>query len=148
MIIRPATPDDLPWLHAQCQAFSDFFGSALPLYGDPDHVDTALRALMADHVVLVAERAGVLMGVIAGMFNAHLMNPAIMTLCELMFWVPPEHRGSRAFLRLLEVYVGIGKQHATWLTFTLETKSPLDARVLERYGFRQTERNFLLEVAA
>jgi RimJ/RimL family protein N-acetyltransferase len=147
MIVRPATPDDLPWLHAQARAFSDFFGTARPLYGDPAHVDARLRALIAEHVVLVAERPGTgLVGLIAGMLAPHFMNPAIITLGELLWWVPPEHRGGRVALRLLDAFVDIGREQAHWIAFTLEAKSPIEGRVLERRGFRLNERNYLMEV--
>lgn len=149
MIIRPATPDDLSWLHAQARAFSDFMGSRRALYGDPAHVDTTFRLLMAEHVCFVAERPEVgLVGLIAGILTPHFMNPGIMTLCEILWWVPEEHRGSRAALLLLEEFLAIGRESADWVSFSLEAKTPVDERVLIRRGFRLSERNYLLEVAA
>jgi hypothetical protein len=58
------------------------------------------------------------------------------------------YRGSSAGARLLEAFIAYGKKNADCIVMTLQAKSPVDPRSLERKGFRLYERNFMLEVAS
>jgi hypothetical protein len=149
--VRPATPDDLPWLHEQARAFSAWFGeqtgTTRPLYEDGAHAEATFRMWMADHVVLIAERPDTgLLGLVAGLLVPHFMNPGIRTLCEILWWVPVEHRGSRAALLLLETFLAVGRERADWISFSLNRYTSVAGRSLGRRGFQPLEQTLLLEV--
>lgn len=144
--IRRADSADLPWLLTQCRAFSQFFGSQQSLMPDDETASDTLRGLMDEDVgcFFVAEN-GQRLGFIAGLLSPHYFNPALLQLTELLWWVSPEHRGSSAGARLLDAFDAFGRAHADWVVFSLEEKSPVNPRALERRGYTLHERSYLLE---
>ena len=91
MIVRPADGEDMPWMLNELQSFADSLGTVYPMFPDIDHARTTLDALIAHHVVFVAEQDGELRGFIAGLLAPHHFNPSIITLTELLWWVPVAH---------------------------------------------------------
>jgi hypothetical protein len=146
VIVRPATTDDIPWLLAELAAFDRFFGSSRSLFPSIEYAEGVLTGVMTDHLFLVAESPHGPAGFIAGTITPHGLNPAIVVLAELFWWVAPEHRGSRAALLLLNAYVAAGKARAHWITMTIEAESPIGPHMLYRRGFRFKEASYLLEV--
>lgn len=147
MHVRPASRGDMPWLLDQCRAFARFFGSARSLFPDEPVAEATLDMLITHGVFFVAEDARGPAGFIVGLVAPHWMNPRILTLNELLWWVQEDRRGSSAGSRLLDAFVRHGRAHADWIVFTLEAGSPVKHETLERHGFALHERNFLLEVA-
>lgn len=146
-MIRQALPSDIDWLISQLRAFSHFFGTKKPLFGDEEQARESMLAVVQNHVVYVAENADkTLMGFIAGCLIPHPYNPKITVLSEAFWWVDELYRGTRAGLKLLNAFVAFGKAHADWITFTLEAKSPVNESCLLKRGFRLQERNYLMEV--
>lgn len=127
-------------------AFSDFFGTRRPLFGDAEHVENMLREVIAKHLVFVACRGEERLGFIAGVVHGHPFNPSIRTLSEQLWWVPEKHRGSRAGFVLLKAFVDWGEKNVDWISFGIEAKSPVRDEALTRQGFRLQERIFLKEV--
>lgn len=149
MIIRPATTADVSWIVGQLKDFAEFFGTTRSLFPDIGYAHEQVERLVRDQpttLFLVAADHDVRLGFIVGQYTPHWMNPAILVLNELFWWVVPKARGSTIGARLLAEYIAAGKQHADWITMTLEAQSPVDPRSLERLGFHCHERNFLLEV--
>ena len=136
MRVRPAVEADLDWLLSQLKDFSKFCGTKIPLFDDEGFARQMMINMMQNHVVLVAEKDGIgLMGLIAGLFTPHVFNPKIRVLAETFWWVPPEHRGTRAGLMLLNEFIDYGKRCADWITCALEEKSPVKDRFLTDRGF-------------
>jgi GNAT superfamily N-acetyltransferase len=138
------------WLLEQMRAFGQFFGSKHSLFPSDDGVALeTLRVLIEAHVFFVAEKedgyVAQLVGFIAGALGPHPYNAQIMVLSEQFWWVNPIHRGSSAGARLLERFLQFGREHADWIVMTLETKSPVDPKSLERKGFKHFEHSYLLE---
>lgn len=144
--IRPATPEDLDWLVPQLHAFAKFNDTKHSCIGPDEYVRKTLADLMAKHYFTVAERDGELMGFLAGIYFKHLFNPDLAVLCEMFWWVAPEYRHSRAGLMLLRDYIEWGKSKAKWITFALQSKSPVNPETLTRFGFVERERSYILEV--
>lgn len=146
--VRPADMADIDWLVRQLRDFSTFFETQRPLFGNVDQVRSGLSALINHHILLVAAREDIgPVGFIGGTVTPHPMNPSIRVLCEMFWWVDGKHRNSRAGLLLLNEFTEWGKHNADWITFTLETKSPVNTTALTKRGFKLKEFNFLLEVA-
>ncbi len=141
--VRTANITDIDWLLSELKEFSKFYDSRIELFGDPEHARRGLIDLMANHLLLIADKAHTRMGFIAGLIVPHLFNPKIKVLAETFWWVPEAHRGSRAGLMLLDSFVAYGNKHANWITFSLESKSPVD---LTKRGFKFQEKSYLMEV--
>lgn len=144
--IREATPADVEWLVHEAKEFSKFNGTQYPLFDDEKQVRADLLGLIAQHFVRLAVRGDERMGFIAGYYVRHPLNPKLVTLCEIMWWVAEPYRRSRAGLMLLDAYVDWGIDNANWITFSLQTHSPVKPETLEKRGFHLHEFGYLREV--
>ncbi len=144
--VRTAVQEDVPWLLQQARAFDAAAGFKHGLMPADEEAISLLHALVGAHVVFVAEVNNCPAGFIAGWYGAHPFNQKVRTLTEVLWWVVPEHRGSRAGLMLLERFEQCGRHIADWTILTLEHDSKMREAHLTKRGFRQTERAFLLEV--
>lgn len=142
----------MPWILEQLRAFDRFFGARRSLFPDEDYATTQLRQLIASGPFFVADEQLpkgepiACIGFIAGFVAPHFMNPSLHVLNELFWWVDASFRGSSAGARLLDAFLAYGREHADWIVFTLEAKSPVNPATLERKGFHLHERSYLLEV--
>lgn len=144
--VRPAGLDDLPWLLEQLLAFDKFVGSSRSLFPTLDVAEDIVSGLVLNHPFFIAQNASGPIGFIAGMLTPHYLNPSITVLAELFWWVPEEHRGSRAGALLLAELLAVGRRCADQIIMTLETESPVAPRSLINRGFREKETSYLLEV--
>ena len=145
--IRPATTDDLEWLIEQLKAFSLFYGTKNGLFSTEQFAREGMTTFMEKHVVFVAEKDFVgPIGFIAGLIIPHIYNPTIRVLNEAFWWVPEQHRHSRAGYLLLKAFIEYGKANADWILFTLEADSPVNEFALIDRGFKLKERSYLMEV--
>lgn len=145
--VRRATADDIGWLTGELRAFSRFYGTDKPLFGDEAHVAATLPILVRDHLVLIAESPTDRLGFIGAIVTPHMFNPQIRTLVEMFWWVSEAHRGTRAAVLLLDAYLAYGRENADWVTMALEHHSPVSDKHLIKRGFRCRERSYLLEVS-
>lgn len=145
MEVRPATKQDIEWIVSELEAFSNFYGSDTPVFGGVPHVTALVETLISSHLMLVCDDSGTNTGLIGGFLGPHLFNPKITVLTELFWWVPEQHRGSKAGRMLLDAFQDFGKKHATWTTMTLEADSPVPESTLTKRGFVLKERNFYME---
>jgi RimJ/RimL family protein N-acetyltransferase len=147
-VIRKATLLDIPWLLEQAREFDKFFGAKRSLIpSDAEEATALLEALITTQVCFIAADVNGRMGFIAGALGPHYLNREILILTALLWWVDPKFRGSSAGARLLNHFIAYGKDNADWISMQIETHSPISARSLERLGFKERERNFLMEVA-
>jgi hypothetical protein len=145
---RRAVVGDLDWLLSELEAFSRFFGSKHDLFEDSDYTRQAMIGMIENHLVVIAEtEEAVPVGFIAGVIIQHFFNPRLKVLSETFWWVTESHRHSRAGLLLLREFVAWGESNCDWITFALETQSPVRDEALLKRGFKQIERNFLKEVS-
>lgn len=146
--VRRAVPQDAGWIVSELKAFSRFFGTRRSLFKDEPSARSVILAMIAEHVFLIAENEeSSPLGFISGYLVPHSFNPELKVLAETFWWVPEEHRGSRAGLMLLNEFKAIGESVAHWVIFTLEHNSPVREETLTRRGFRLHERQYLLEVS-
>lgn len=145
IVVRKAGPDDAEWILGELPAFSDFFGTKRPLFEDIPHVTKLLLHVLEKHVAFIAERGTERLGFIIGVAQPHPFNPGVQTLSEQLWWVPEQHRRTRAGLLLLNAFVAWGEANVEWISFGIEAKSPVRSESLEKRGFRLQERVFLKE---
>lgn len=143
--IRVATSKDIPWLLNQLRSFAAFYDSKHSLFPDEDEAEQFLSDLIDLHPFFIAEN-GQPIGFIAGSLAPHPYNRRVIQLSEMFWWVDEDHRGGRAGLLLLDAFIRFGKTVADQISMTLETNSPVNPATLERRGFREMERSYLMEV--
>lgn len=146
MTVRKANEADIEWMLAECEKFSQFYGSKLSLLSSMDFARQSLRTLITEQFVAVSEKEGEPTGFIAGILVPHFLNPEITVFNELLWWVREEHRNSRAGLLLLNAFTEFGKANADWMLCTLEVHSPLNDKHLIKRGFRKQETSYLMEM--
>jgi len=144
--VRHAQPGDIDWIVNELRDFSDFFGTEYNMFEDEAYAVEKMLWIIKDQIAFVAEKDEELLGFIAGLVTPHLFNPNIIWLTEMFWWVPEEHRHSRAGLLLLNEFVDWGKENANWITLGLENSSPIKTESLAKRGFKLHERAFLMEV--
>jgi len=145
--IRWAGEEDIPWIETELLGFSQSIGTTRPLFpaNAAGRLDS-LKLFIRDHLFIVAERETERLGFIVGFVIPHPLNWEIRVLTESMWWVPPRHRGSRAAVALLDAFVAWGKTNCHWIQFAIHRTTGISDRALLRRGFREEQRQYLLEV--
>jgi hypothetical protein len=132
----------------ELRALASYYGTQRSLFPGDELAETIMGELIATQFVQVAERPdGVPVGFVAAVLVPHWMNPAIRTATEVLWWVRPEARHTRAAQLLLEAFVTWGRSSAEWVVLALGVRCPLRERALHRLGFRVAERQYLIEAA-
>lgn len=148
--IRLGRADDAPWMLEELHAFDAAFrrGKFSLIPSSEDVAKDAVLALLTNSafVTFIAERDGERIGFIVGHLGPHFYNPEFIQLTELLWWVPPQERGSLAGGRLLDAYVKWGRVNADLIVMTLNEHTPIHQTTLERRGFTLTEHHYHLEV--
>lgn len=146
--VRSAMVEDVGWILTELKAFAKFYGTKKSVYPDDDDVAAGIvTKLITQHLFIVAQTDdGVPMGFIAGFVTPHVFNPDIRMLAESLWWVKHEYRGTMAGKALLIAFTEWGKQHADWISFSLEHNSPVKPETLTKRGYKHQETTFLLEV--
>lgn len=144
--VRTAEASDVDWLAVEANKFSKFYATKRELFPSVEKAKELLKAMMDAHLFLISEIKGERTGFVAGYYLNHPFNPSIRLLAETFWWVKEEFRAGRSGLTLLNAFVGFGKRHADWITFSLEHKSPVNERTLLKRGFTLNEKSYLLEV--
>lgn len=147
--VRPATPDDLPWIVSQLPEYSDgYTPNGKQLFTDADTASAQLSTFMdTGNVLLVAHDGGTLVGFMAGLLTPHFMNPGIKVLAHLLWWVPKMFRNTRAAALLLKEFSRIGYERADITSLNLQKQAIIKDASLRRYGFVPHEVTYLMEAA-
>ena len=83
----------------------EFMGKYFPQFPpDARHFDEMFTDMHKNHVLLVAEEEGEVVGMLAAFYQRHPFNPAISVLMELAWYVYPDKRHTGAGQGLLKTY--------------------------------------------
>ena len=145
--VRPGTPEDVEWMLDQAGAFNEFIGTRHSLFPDRERGRTFLLNFLERQPVYIADSRGTPVGFMLLLLHPHLFNPDVLVLTELLWWVQPEYRATRAAALLLLAFEQAGERLGVdWMVMTLEAKSPLNPDALEKRGYRLHERSYLREM--
>lgn len=136
--VRYAGEADKEWVKAQCKAFLGTLPVSVP------YDDARMDVLWATPGLscIIAERDGVPHGLGVYTTMPHLFNPAVLTFTELVWWVCPEFRGTRAGLILLDAMDKIAAS-CDIAVFSTESNSPITSRALTKRGYMPQEQSFV-----
>lgn len=141
-----ASPGDIIWIAGQLRDFASSLGTKNLLIPSTDEsLHSELAVMQRDHVLLVTRKGDELTGVIGGYFTAHPYNSDVKMLAERFWWVPKQHRGSRAGYLLLREFIKCGDRIADITTMSLLDNSEVDDSILLRLGFRNLEQAYIRE---
>jgi len=144
---RPAQEEDIPWLVEQVEIFDKEYPCKHSLYGDHANAIRVVEMLVREHVVYVADHtAKGLIGFIAGVLVKHPLNLKVRLLSEMLWWVTPENRHSRAAAMLLDEFTKFGLAHADLIGFGFRTESDVAHHNLQKRGYVLKEYSYYLEV--
>lgn len=143
MTIRPATADDVERIADMAQAF--YASTEYPaLYGEFSRTQACGLAivLMQRGLVLLAERDGLVIGMVAMAIEPCIFNPDTTLANEVAFWIDPDHRGGTLAMRLHSVaddaLRAMGVNVVRWARLT--TSPDGVERLYARAGCTETER--------
>lgn len=98
-----------------------------------------VRLGMQTNSALICKIDGVCVGAIGGVVVPNMFNPEITTLMEVMWYVLPEYRNSRAGLMLLNAFTAKAEELADEATLSLLNSSEIKRTTLEKRGFYLSE---------
>ena len=144
--VRHGNLGDIPWMLEQFKDFSEYMGNKKSLY-DRDYAEKGIENFLNNGLVIIAEsEAYGQIGFIVGAITPHLFNPEVKVLAELAWWVDPACRRKRASYLLFKKFVDWGKKNADWITFAMQVDTKIKDSTLEKFGFKQVEKSYLIEV--
>lgn len=144
MRVRQATAQDVPAIVAMSAKFYETTSYASWAQFNPDTVHDLAAGLADQHVMLVAEDAGQLVGMV-GLFVAPFMfNGDLTAAYEVVWWVDPEAQGrgaGKALLGAIEPACAARGCRAIQMVH-LANSPPQAAAIYERMGYRHTESSY------
>lgn len=145
---------DIKWMYDELVKFDKFMANTRNLFPDHRYAMDFLETSIEKQFVIVTkgrplddpDQDWIRTGFIVGFLWPNHLNPEIMVLSEVFWWVTDEYRGGRSGLLLLNEFIAFGKEKADQITVTLQEESKVNDRILTKKGFRARERSFTLEV--
>lgn len=153
MIVRKATPEDLP----QYVVLAESFHAASPMHGsiEFDHDGYAqfyLTSLQNDSVgIWLAEIDGVVVGICGAVTYPLYFNPSAFVVQELWWWLTPASRGSGAGAKMFQQIEQWAKEKNAAALFMIaleDNRAKKMENLYIRAGFKPMERTFVKEVTS
>lgn len=150
--VRKAVGSDINWLLGQLRDLDKWAAYKHSFVGEREYAHRFFAEFIEKHFLLIAEGPdGRFMGgvgplaFIAGYLHPHFFNPKLACLTEILWWVDPPYRRTRAGLLLLKEFVKYGRAHCQITSFSLQSHTLIGEDVLRREGFVLKEKSYLLE---
>jgi len=143
---RLATEDDVEWIVGWLPDAATHYDTKYSLYPGREAATDKVLAIVQNHVAIVSHNGPEKSGFILGFLIDHFMNNDIKLLIEVVWWVTPSFRGTRAGHTLLTSFAHMGKQLAQWIVVGTQSKSPIGPTTFARFGFKNYQHSYVLEV--
>ncbi len=152
ILIRLAQPQDLETLGLMTVRF--WVNEELYRHGigiNNLNVIQTLRALLENGqgVIVVAEKEGILIGFIAGVITPWCANYQQRIVQELIWWVNPEDRGTRAAYQMMNKYEEEARNQGCHFSIMGTHDAPNEERLIQFYescGFRHLQYQMIKEI--
>lgn len=144
MEVRQATQDDVPRIVEMSAKFYETTSYARWAPFNPDTVHDLAANLAENHVMLVAEEGGQLVGMVGLFVAAFMFNGDIIAAYEVVWWVDPEAQGQGAGKALLGAIepACAARGCRTVQMVHLANSPPQAAAIYERMDYRHTESSY------
>lgn len=139
-LAREAVMADLDWIQkvASVKMLSEELQR--PELVDYTQIYNLVYKGITEHTFYVVEKDGELVGVLGAYLINNLYNPQFKTLAEVVWYVLPEHRKSRAGFLLFQIFDNEAKKIAHEATLSILTNSSeINIDSLEKRGFKLNE---------
>lgn len=140
-MIREATMADMPDLLRMAEAFyaTTDQGAVIPYC--PVSAEATARTLLGNGVLLVAEAAGRVVGMIGCMVAPSLLNHAALVASEVMWWVDPSCRDSGAGMRLMRAAEQAVREAGAKISSMVRLRTSPEGvgTIYERLGYAPSE---------
>ncbi len=146
--VRFATEQDLPIILDMAEKFYATTKYQSMVSFCKESTKATAVGLMTSGFVLIAEIEGKPAGMIAMFISPFLLNFSVNNATEVMWWVEPDARSSRAAMSLIHASIAeCEKRGCRWKTMALLETSPAKAAdFYMRLGFEPVESSYLLEL--
>lgn len=143
--IRKAQLRDVDWIVKDAGYKMVYEELKKPDLYDVHTIQALTIKCIQDGTVLLVSKGSSPVGVLGAVAVPHYLNRNQVTLAEIMWYVDKENRNGRAGLLLLKAFADMAKQKGCKATLSLLASSNISDNTLERFGFKLTERNYLME---
>ena len=107
-----------------------------------EHLFLVVKKGMDEGTVFVAKEGETPVGMLGALLFPSLFNPEIVVLAEVMWWVNPDHRKSRAGALLLKAFDDLGTLLKCEKTLSILPSSEINVQSLEKRGYLLEEYAF------
>lgn len=112
---------------------------------NPKQLYTIAAKAIEDQTAFVVRSGDKCVGAVGGMIVPNILNPNITTLAEMMWYVLPEYRNTRAGALLFYAFDERGS-YADEITFSLLPSSAINVNTLEKRGYMLSEYGFRKQI--
>ena len=144
--IKPVTQADQKWVVNEAAKEMLFNEVNRPELYNPLQLTYLLKKVISDGTGLICWKDGVRVGLVCGIKTPHFLNPKHVTLTELIWYIKPSHRRTRATVMLLKGFKELVSQHANEGIFTLLMETEISNESMAKFGFKPLERNFSIRI--
>lgn len=114
----------------------------------PDFVNRKALYDLADRSIdnetaLICWKGEEPVGLLGWLVSSNPFNPDLLVAAEILWYVLPEHRGTRAGYLLMKGFSEWLDKYNILGTMSLLSSSEVSSGSLERFGFKQTEYQFM-----
>ena len=95
-----------------------------------------------EETILICKKDGEPVGIIGWLYSNNVFNPDLKVAAEVLWYILPEHRNSRAGYMLLKAYSDWAEERNTTALLSLLPGSKVNFKSLEKFGFKQSEFQF------
>ncbi|MGL4559106.1 MAG: hypothetical protein ACRCV5_16520 [Afipia sp.] len=112
-------------------------------YPQLDSSNFDIVAYAATHRMMVCWYKGEPVGIMMAHLQYSILDPKVVIYYQDVLWARP---GTRAAYYLMQDFIDFGKKNANHLITMIAAKTNLNARSLERLGFKELETLYRMEV--
>lgn len=141
--VRVATEADRRWvIHHASKDMIEQEVKRKDLF-EPHQLHLLYHRVVKDGTGLICWKDGKRVGMIGGILLPHHLKPEMTVLTEIVWYIDPDYRQTRATLKLIQAYKGLIDEKADEGIFTLLAGTPIEDASMARFGFQPYERNFI-----